>query len=159
MIPAFLATPAAKAAASLGLVAVLSLGYFGWREYQQLVGRQEARAQYYEQLLEQQQEATGHYIVREAMKLRTVERTMAEKDRVHASLRRSQQAIMDLEMKTMQRIDEEVRHAEAMEPPPCPVGSDVVRVVNDLSRVLTDITEERDASPGGATNEPPVSRP
>lgn len=159
MIPAFLATPAAKIGASLGLVAVLSLAYIGWREYQQWVGYQECHEDQLADLLKQQQEATGHYIVREAMKLKTVERSMAEKDRLHAKLRQSYQEVVRVEN---ERQPKEVEHAqddativETRED--CAVAPDLVRTVNGLARVLNDTAEERDAAAGGASGEPALS--
>lgn len=156
MIPAFLATPAAKIGASLGLVAVLSLAYVGWREYQQFLGRQEERAKYYAELLEQQQEATGHYIVREAMKLKTVERSMAEKDRLHAKLRQSYQDVVRLENdrqpKEVEDAQDDTPTAEPRQD--CAVAPDLVRTVNGLARVLNDTAEERDAAAGGAAEQP-----
>jgi hypothetical protein len=54
-------------------------GYIGWQQYQQSVGRAEAEAEHLAELLKQQQEATGYYIVSAALKLRTVERAGAAK--------------------------------------------------------------------------------
>lgn len=160
MIPAFLAAPAAKVAAVLGLVTVLTLGYFGWREYQQYLGYQECHEDQLADLLRQQQEATGHYIVREALKLKTVELSMAEKDRLHAKLRQSYQEVVRLES---DRQPKEVEHAQhdnttIVEPrQDCPVAPDLVRTVNGLARVLNDTAEERDAAAGGAAGEPALS--
>lgn len=157
MIPMFLTTPAAKIGAALGLVTVLSLAYVGWREYQQFLGRQEERAKYYAELLEQQQEATGHYIVREALKLKTVERSMAEKDRLHAKLRHSYQEVVRLED---DRQPKEGQHDNATiieTREDCPVAPDLVRTVNGLARVLNDTAEERDAAAGGAAEQPALS--
>lgn len=158
MIPAFLATPAAKIGASLGLVAVLSVAYVGWREYQQFLGRQEERAHYYADLLEQQQEATGHYIVREALKLKTVERTMREKDRLHAKLRQSYQDVVRLENDRQPKEVDHEYNATIIEPrQDCAVAPDLVRTVNGLARVLNDTAEERDAAAGGAAEQPALS--
>lgn len=159
-MPAFLAAPAAKVAAVLGLVAVLTLGYFGWREYQQYLGYQECHEDQLADLLKQQQEATGHYIVREAMKLKTVERSMAEKDRLHAKLRQSYQEVVRLEN---DRQPKEVEHAQNDTTPivetreDCPVAPDLVRTVNGLARVLNDTAEEREAAADGAAGEPALS--
>lgn len=156
MIPAFLATPAAKIGASLGLVAVLSLAYIGWREYQQYIGYQECHEDQLADLLKQQQEATGHYIVREAMKLKTVERSMAEKDRLHAKLRQSYQDVVRLENDRQPKEVEDAQHDTTTADPrqDCPVAPDLVRTVNGLARVLNDTAEEREAAAGGAAGEP-----
>jgi predicted SPOUT superfamily RNA methylase MTH1 len=158
-MPAFLAAPAAKLAAVLGLVTVLTLGYFGWREYQQYIGYQECHEDQLADLLKQQQEATGHYIVREAMKLKTVERSMAEKDRLHAKLRQSYQEVVRLENDRQPKEAEDVQHdtttVEARLD--CPVAPDLVRTVNGLARVLNDTAEEREAAAGGAAAQPALS--
>jgi hypothetical protein len=159
VIPVFLASPVAKIGAALGLVAVLSLAYVGWREYQQFLGRQEERAKYYAELLEQQQEATGHYIVREALKLKTVERSMAEKDRLHTKLRQSYQDVVRLENDRQPKEVEHVQHNTTIVEPrqDCAVAPDLVRTVNGLARVLNDTAEERAAAAGGAAAEPALS--
>lgn len=155
MIPAFLVTPAAKVAASLGLMAVLSLGYLGWREYQQFIGRQEERAEVLADLLAQQQEATGHYIVREAMKLKNVERAMDEKDRLNARLRQASHEVVVYEAAaspvTADEAGKETHVATSQE---CQVAPDLVRTVNGLARVLNDTAQERDPAAGGAAGEP-----
>jgi Tfp pilus assembly protein PilN len=156
MIPAFLVTPAAKLAAVLGLVTVLTASYYGWKEYQQFLGRQEERADYLADLLAQQQEATGHYIVREAMKLKTVERAMAEKDRLHARLRQSYQEVTRIEagQPTNEVHDVQLDETTTARPHECDVAPDLVRTVNGLARVLNDTAQERDAPAGGASGEP-----
>jgi hypothetical protein len=159
MIPAFLATPAAKIGASLGLVAVLSLAYIGWREYQQWIGYQECHEDQLADLLRQQQEATGHYIVREALKLKTVERAMAEKDRLHAKLRQSYQEVVRIEtgQQPNEVNDGQPNEPSTAGPQECYLDPRVVRTVNGLARVLNDTAQERDAATGGATSESAVS--
>ena len=148
----FAALPlAAKVGAPIAAV-LLSVGvYIGWQQYQQSIGRAEAEAAHMAELLQQQQEATGYYIVSEALKLRRVERVVAEKDRLHAQLRESYQEVV---------AHEQREHVElpALDRPACGVSPDLVRTVNGLARVLDTVSSERDASAGGAAGEPVGSR-
>ena len=142
---------AAKIGLPVGVVVISIAGYLFWQEYQQSVGRAEAEAAHLAELLQQQQEATGYYIVSEALKLRRVERVVAEKDRLHAKLRESYQEVVSHEQR-------EPVELPALERPACAVSPDLVRTVNGLARVLDDVATQRPASAGGTSGEPAGSR-
>ena len=143
---------AAKIGLPVGAVVLSIAGYLFWQEYQQSVGRAEAEAEHLAELLQQQQEATGYYIVSEALKLRRVERVVAEKDRLHAKLRESYQEVVAHEQRE-QRVE-----VPALERPACAVAPDLVRAVNGLARVLDDVATERPAAASGTAGEPAGSR-
>lgn len=158
MIPPFMATIGGKVAASLGLVVVLGLGYYIWKDRQQSIGEARAEARQAAQLLEQQQEATGQFIVQEALKLRNVERTMGEKDRLNEQLRKSYQQVVRLANERPTQPDDSVIPAiEIPEEPDeqaCLVRPALVRAVNDMAGVLNQTAEGRASSPSGATSQP-----
>lgn len=137
-----------KIGAPIGLAILLIGSYVGWTHYQQSIGRAEAEAEHLADLLKQQQEATGYYIVSSALKLRAVERAGAEKDKVHARLRQSYQEVVAYEQR------EQVVEVPALDRPACAVSPDLVRTVNGLARVLDAVSTERAAAAGGAATEP-----
>jgi hypothetical protein len=131
----------------IGMALLVIGGYIGWEHYQQSVGRAEAEAEYRDQLMAQQQEAIGHYIVSEKLKLRTVERAGAAKDQLNAKLRQSYQEVVAYESRESMEVP-------TLERPACAVSPDLVRTVNGLARVLDDVSTQRPASAGGAAGEP-----
>lgn len=148
----FAALPlAVKVGVPIGLVLALLGGLVAYQHYQQNIGRAEAEAAHMAELLKQQQEATGYYIVSEALKLRRVERVVAEKDRLHAQLRESYQEVVAHEQREQVGLP-------ASDRPACAVSPDLVRTVNGLARVLDAVSSERDAASGGAAGESVGSR-
>ena len=144
----FAALPLAwKIGAPIALALLLIGGYIGWQQYQQSVGRAEAEAEHLAELLKQQQEATGYYIVSAALKLRTVERAGAAKDQLNARLRQSYQEVVAYESRESMEVPTLAR-------PACAVSPDLVRTVNGLARVLDDVSTQRSAAAGGAAGEP-----
>lgn len=138
---------AAKIGLPIGAVVLSIAGYVFWQERQQAVGRAEAEAEHLAELMQQQQEALGHYIVSASLKLRTVERAVAEKDRVHARLRESYQEVVAYEQRDAVELP-------ALERPACAVSPDLVRTVNGLARVLDGVATQRPAAAGGTAGEP-----
>lgn len=142
--------PALPLAAKIGLpvgVVVLSIGvYLAWQYHQQEIGREMERADHMADLIKQQQEVMGHYIVGEAIKRRSVERAMAAKDRFYARMRESKQEAVS---------HETVILPEFQETPECAVSPRIVRDVNRWARVLNDTAAERVDAPSGA--DPSVS--
>lgn len=144
----FAALPLAwKIGAPVGIVLAIIGGYLGWEHYQQSVGRAEAEAEYRDQLMAQQQEAIGHYIVSEKLKLRAVERAGAAKDQLSAKLRQSYQEVVAYESRESMEVP-------TLERPACAVSADLVRTVNGLARVLDDVSTQRPSSAGGTAGEP-----
>ena len=148
----FAALPLAwKIGAPVGIVLAIIGGYLGWQHYQQSIGRAEAEAEYRAELMAQQQEAIGHYIVSEAQKLRAVERAGAAKDQLNAKLRQSYQEVVAYEAR-------EYVDVPTVDRPACAVSPDLVRTVNGLARLLDDVAAQRSAAAGGAAGEPAGSR-
>lgn len=144
----FAALPLAWKIGAPMMVALLALGgYIFWEHTQQSIGRAEAEAEYRDELLKQQQEATGYYIVSAARKLQAVERTGAEKDRLNAQLRRTYQTIVELDRSQDEQDQNGVRHE------PCVVSPLVRGAVNDLGRVLNDTSSERAPATDGTASE------
>lgn len=142
---------AAKIGMPIALVGLVIAGYLFWQDRQQALGRAEAEAEYMAELMQQQQEALGHYIVSASLKLRTVERAVAEKDRLHAKLRESYQEVVAYEQREPVELPPLAR-------PACAVSADLVRTVNGLARVLDDVAAQRPAAAGGTAGEPAGSR-
>lgn len=136
----FAALPLAwKIVAPLGAGLAIVGGYLAWQYHQQSIGREMERAEYLEALMRQQQEAIGYHIVGAAMKLHSVERAMASKDRFHARMREPK--------------PEAVSHESLPEVPDsqeCVVSPRIVRDVNRWARVLNDTAAERAAAASGA---------
>lgn len=141
-----------KIGAPIGLAVSIIGGYLAWQYHQQSIGREQERAEHYAQILEQQQEALGHYIVSESRKLRTVERAGSEKDRVNAQLRQNFQAILELDRSQEEREKNGVMYE------PCVVSPRVRGGVNDLGRLFNSVSTDSAAASSGAAGEPLGSR-
>lgn len=144
----FAALPLAwKIGAPIAAAVALVGSYLAWQYHQQSIGREKERAEHYEQIMQQQQESIGHFIVGEARKLRTVERSGKQKDDVNAKLRQYSQAIIDLDRSR----HEYEQKGDRLEP--CVIKPRLRMDVDFLGRVLDDVSANRDPSSSGAAGE------
>lgn len=141
MLPAIMALrPAIKYGILAGIVALVIGGYFGWKEYQQYIGREEVRAEQQAELTKQQHQATEEAVRQSDIRQQHVEELI----QVNASLQaRLEQSKKEIDRYAKKKV--------------CPLDDDAVRIVNDLARVLDDTTaDERVSTSGEAAGEPPV---
>jgi len=143
-MPAFLATPLAKLAFSLGLVALLSGAYFAWKYHQQSIGYERHQREVVEELLQQKEEALGHYLVQEKQKELLEYTVVRQKDRVHEKLRKNYQDLLQRE-----------QH-DTTSTPICMVDPELVASVNDLGRLLDSVSQGDTTSATGSPDEPVV---
>lgn len=142
----FLATLGGKIGFGLGSVALVLGMIWAYTSYHENIGEARAEARMAAELLEQHQEATGQYIVQNALKLRSVEYTIAEKDKAHAQLRATYQNVLRIaNERPSPVIDIPVLNEEPDEQT-CAVRPALVAAVNDLGRVLNSTAAIRDSS-------------
>jgi len=159
MIPIIGAWKGSSIAWKIGsIVLPIVLAFGAWKAfiwYQQSIGYAKAEAEHFQELLAQQQEVTGQFILQEALKLKGVEQMVKEKDLANARLRAIRQRLLAYES-TQQ---EQANHEPALpiledEEQACIISPVLVRDVNELGRVLNDTAARRPASTSGTPSEP-----
>lgn len=153
MIPIFTAWKSAatiwKVVSIVAPILILGVGYLACERHKQEVLQDQLR---------RQQEAVGHFIVREKLKLLTVERTASQKDKVNAALRKSYQEVMELaavqESQPTNEAQHETSNSEPVPATDCPLDPTLVRAVNGLARVLDDAAGHGAPASGGAAGQP-----
>jgi len=142
----FLATLGGKIGLGLGVLVMLIGMKLAYDTYRENIGEARAEARIAAELLQQHQEATGQYIVQNALKLRSVEYTIGEKDKAHAQLRATYQNVLRIaNERPTPVIDIPVINEEPDEQT-CAVRPALVAAVNDLGRVLNSTAASGDSA-------------
>lgn len=136
-------SPLIRYGSMAGFVALVIGGYFGWRAYQQHLGKEKQDAIYQAELTKQSIAANQQTVRQSDIGQQTVSDLIAINHDLRAKLDAVQQELAD--------------HANATTKQACPIDPDAVRIVNDLARVLNESTsDQRVPAAGEAPRRAPV---
>ena len=116
----------------IGPIVLVAGGYLAWKYHQQSIGEERIKRQVAEQRVAQKEEALGYFLVQEQQKQLHEYKVVRQKDRVHEQLRQNYHALLEQERLKEQSYDPAT--------PICLVDPELVDRVNDLGRMLSDVS-------------------
>lgn len=109
-------------------------GYLAWKYHQQSIGYERHEREVAQELLQQKEEALGHFLVEQKQKQLLENQVIRHKDSINAKLRQHYQAL----------LEKEQAHDDTT--PICVVDAELVTRVNDLGRLLQSVSQDGAAS-------------